>query len=55
MDVATDCRRRRLALQHAFSTDAGFIDIYSLPGMIWVDGLHYSPMAFLLMTAAPPP
>ncbi|MBF8301385.1 MAG: sugB 2 [Acidobacteria bacterium] len=27
-------------------------DIYSLPGMIWVDGLHYSPMAFLLMTAA---
>jgi iron(III) transport system permease protein len=27
-------------------------NIYSLPGMIWVDGLHYSPMAFLLMTAA---
>jgi iron(III) transport system permease protein len=27
-------------------------DVYSLPGMIWVDGLHYSPMAFLLMTAA---
>jgi iron(III) transport system permease protein len=27
-------------------------DIYSLWGMIWVDGLHYSPMAFLLMTAA---
>jgi iron(III) transport system permease protein len=27
-------------------------DIYSLPGMIWVDGLHYSPMAFLLMSAA---
>ena len=27
-------------------------DIYSLGGMIWVDGLHYSPMAFLLMTAA---
>jgi iron(III) transport system permease protein len=26
--------------------------VYSLPGMIWVDGLHYSPMAFLLMTAA---
>jgi iron(III) transport system permease protein len=23
-----------------------------MPGMIWVDGLHYSPMAFLLMTAA---
>ena len=27
-------------------------NIYSLAGMIWVDGLHYSPMAFLLMTAA---
>jgi iron(III) transport system permease protein len=29
-----------------------FLDIYSMAGMIWVDGLHYSPMAFLLMTAA---
>jgi len=28
------------------------INIYSLGGMIWVDGLHYSPMAFLLMSAA---
>ncbi len=27
-------------------------DIYTLWGMIWVDGLHYSPMAFLLMSAA---
>jgi iron(III) transport system permease protein len=27
-------------------------DVYTLPGMIWVDGLHYSPMAFLLMSAA---
>ena len=27
-------------------------NIYSMAGMIWVDGLHYSPMAFLLMTAA---
>ena len=27
-------------------------DIYSIWGMIWVDGLHYSPMAFLLMSAA---
>jgi iron(III) transport system permease protein len=27
-------------------------DIYSMGGMIWVDGLHYSPMAFLLMSAA---
>ena len=41
-----------VALQRAFGTDAVFIDIYSIPGMIWVDGLHYSPMAFLLMSAA---
>lgn len=27
-------------------------NVYSLSGMIWVDGLHYSPMAFLLLTAA---
>ena len=27
-------------------------NIYTMAGMIWVDGLHYSPMAFLLMTAA---
>jgi len=41
-----------LLLQNWFSTDFVFINVYSLPGMIWVDGLHYSPMAFLLMTAA---
>jgi iron(III) transport system permease protein len=41
-----------LALQAAFGTDHVFFNIYSLAGMIWVDGLHYSPMAFLLMTAA---
>jgi len=41
-----------LALRRLFDTDATFIDIYSIPGMIWVDGLHYSPLAFLLMTAA---
>ena len=29
-----------------------FVNIYSMAGMIFVDGLHYSPMAFLLMTAA---
>jgi iron(III) transport system permease protein len=39
-------------LQGAFNTDAVFVNIYSMAGMIWVDGLHYSPMAFLLMTAA---
>ena len=41
-----------LALQKVFSTDAVFINVYSMWGMIWVDALHYSPMAFLLMTAA---
>jgi iron(III) transport system permease protein len=41
-----------LVLQRAFDTDFVFINVYSMPGMIWVDGLHYSPMAFLLMTAA---
>jgi len=41
-----------LALQRLFGTDFVFVDIYSIWGMIWVDGLHYSPMAFLLMTAA---
>src|SRR4051812_46029235 len=41
-----------LVLQKLFDTDIVFINVYSLGGMIWVDGLHYSPMAFLLMTAA---
>src|SRR5687768_1887854 len=41
-----------LALQAVFGTDAVFFNVYSLGGMIWVDALHYSPMAFLLMTAA---
>ncbi len=41
-----------LALQGLTGTDAVFVNIYSMAGMIWVDGLHYSPMAFLLMTAA---
>jgi iron(III) transport system permease protein len=41
-----------LALQKLFDTDAVFVNVYSMAGMIWVDALHYSPMAFLLMTAA---
>ena len=40
------------ALQSWFGADFVFINIYSMAGMIWVDGLHYSPMAFLLMSAA---
>jgi iron(III) transport system permease protein len=41
-----------LLLQSWFQTDTVFFNVYTLLGMIWVDGLHYSPMAFLLMTAA---
>ena len=41
-----------LLLQSWFNTDYVFINVYSMWGMIWVDGLHYSPMAFLIMTAA---
>ena len=40
-----------LVVKDLFGVDALF-DIYSMAGMIWVDGLHYSPMAFLLMSAA---
>jgi len=41
-----------LALQALFRTSFVFVDVYSLPGMAFVDGLHYAPMAFLMMTAA---
>ena len=41
-----------LVLRALFDTDYTFVDCYTLPGMIWVDGLHYAPIAFLLMTAA---
>jgi iron(III) transport system permease protein len=41
-----------LLLQSWFGTDYVFFNIYSMWGMIWVDGLHYSSMAFLIMTAA---
>jgi iron(III) transport system permease protein len=41
-----------LTLQGWLGLEQPPFDIYSLPGMVWVDGLHYSPMAFLLMTAA---
>lgn len=39
-------------LQGLFNTDHVFFNIYSMWGMIWVDGLHYSPVAFLIMSAA---
>ena len=41
-----------LAFQKLFGTDMVLINVYTMWGMIWVDGLHYSPMAFLLMSAA---
>jgi iron(III) transport system permease protein len=41
-----------LLLQSWLGTNTVFFNVYTLGGMIWVDGLHYSPMAFLLMTAA---
>jgi iron(III) transport system permease protein len=41
-----------LVLKSWLGLDTAPFDIYSLGGMIWVDGLHYSPMAFLLMSAA---
>ena len=30
----------------------GFFNIFSIKGMIWVEGLHLAPLVFLLMTAA---
>jgi iron(III) transport system permease protein len=41
-----------LLLQNWFGTEYVFFNVYSMWGMIWVEGLHYSPMAFLIMTAA---
>ncbi|HEX2726930.1 MAG TPA: iron ABC transporter permease, partial [Beijerinckiaceae bacterium] len=41
-----------LVLQNWFGVTGPVFDVYSMAGMIWVDGLHYSPVAFLLVTAA---
>src|SRR6202007_714832 len=41
-----------LALQNWFGLERPLFNVYCLWGIICVDGLHYSPMAFLLMTAA---
>jgi iron(III) transport system permease protein len=41
-----------LVLQNWFGVSGPVFNVYSMPGMIWVDGLHYSPVAFLLVTAA---
>jgi len=41
-----------LLLQAMMRTDHVFVDVYTLAGMAFVEGLHYSPLAFLLMSAA---
>jgi iron(III) transport system permease protein len=41
-----------LVLQQWFGVTGPVFNVYSMAGMIWVDGLHYSPVAFLLVTAA---
>ena len=41
-----------LVLQDVFGFTGPLFNVYSMWGMIFVDGLHYSPMAFLIMTAA---
>ena len=41
-----------LSLMGLFNLEQPVFNIYSMWGMIWTDGLHYSPVAFLLMTAA---
>jgi iron(III) transport system permease protein len=41
-----------LLLQRAFGTDWVFFDVYTLTGMMWVDGIQHAPIAFLLMSAA---
>jgi iron(III) transport system permease protein len=40
-----------LVMKNWLGLENHLFDIYSIWGMIWVDGLHYSPMAFLLMSA----
>ena len=41
-----------LVLQRAFDTTYVFVDVYTLTGMMWVDGIQHVPLAFLLMSAA---
>jgi iron(III) transport system permease protein len=41
-----------LLLQRAFDTNRVFFDVYTLLGMMWVDGIQHAPIAFLLMSAA---
>ncbi len=41
-----------LLLQRAFGAGTVFFDVYTLPGMMWVDGIQHAPIAFLFMSAA---
>jgi iron(III) transport system permease protein len=41
-----------VTLMAVFGLDTAPINIYSLPGMIWVQGVGQSPLAFLMMSAA---
>jgi iron(III) transport system permease protein len=41
-----------VAVRALFATDVVVANVYSMGGMIFVDALHQSPLAFLLMTAA---
>ena len=50
--LAAPSRTFNLLLHHWFQDRHRVFNVYTIWGMIWVDGLHYSPMAFLLMTAA---
>jgi iron(III) transport system permease protein len=41
-----------LALMNLLGLDEAPFNIYSLAGMIWVEALHYTPLVFLMMSAA---
>lgn len=41
-----------LVLRDLLGLTQPVFNIYSMTGMIWVDGLHYAPVAFLMVTAA---
>src|SRR5262249_1468650 len=43
-----------LALQKLFDTDAVFVNVYTMAGMIWVAGLRCSPTSLLLIAPAVP-
>ncbi|MBM2804119.1 MAG: sugB 2 [Deltaproteobacteria bacterium] len=41
-----------LALKHAFQLDQAPLNIYNLPGMIFLEGLHLTPITFLMMAGS---